>query len=539
MAGTEVSPAPLEAILCTEELDRRGSREPDFEKENRALVTLIQTLNNSPHTILQVLTDTILDVLECGSAGISLLTEESGVQRFYWPAIAGAWQSHIGGGTPRNFGPCGDVLDRKAPLLFRNVELRYTYLQPVTPRVEEALLVPFFVGEEAVGTIWAIAHDDRKFNAEDRRLLLSLAQFASAAYQSVSERRASRHLAAIVASSDDAIISKNLDGVISSWNNSAERLFGYSAEEAIGKHITLIVPSDRLDEEAMIIAQIRRGERVEHFETIRRSKDGKLLDISLTISPVRDETGRVIGASKIARDITERREAEKARKESELSARLLQVQDAERRRIARELHDGVGQLLVAIGMNVAQVLNEKEKLDPLTAKCVEENRGLIDQASTDIRTVSYLLHPPMLDEVGLRSALKLYLEGFAARSKIEVTMELDSDVGRLSQDQELSLFRIAQECLANVHRHSGSSTALVRLSKTSGEIELLIKDAGQGIDPRIQSKINAGVCMGVGLRGMQERVRLIGGTLTISSDETGTSVRVVLPAPEHLTNSPE
>ena len=245
--------------MVTEELSRRISRAPDYEKENRALATLVQVLADSPQNILQVLADTILDVLECGSAGISLLTKEDGGKRFYWPAIAGAWKPYIGGGTPRDFGPCGDVLDRDAPLLFKDIELRYTYFNAVLPKVKEALLVPFYAGGRAVGTVWAVAHDEHKFDAEDKRQLTSLGRVASAAYQSEVAVNASRHLAAIVESSDDAIISKNLDGIISSWNRSAERLFGYSAEEAIGQHITLIIPADRHDEEVAIIERLRRA----------------------------------------------------------------------------------------------------------------------------------------------------------------------------------------------------------------------------------------------------------------------------------------
>ena len=135
---------------------------------------------------LQTLADKILEVFDAGSAGVSLLTKEDGGKRFYWPAIAGVWKPHIGGGTPRDFGPCGDVLDRNAPLMFRHFERRYTYFLQVTPPVEECLLVPFYVEGKAVGTIWAIAHDDRRqFDAEDMRQLVSLGRFASSAYQAV------------------------------------------------------------------------------------------------------------------------------------------------------------------------------------------------------------------------------------------------------------------------------------------------------------------------------------------------------------------
>jgi len=522
-------PVALESILCTEELNRRPSRPPDYDKENRALIALIQALVDSPNDILQTLANTILEILDCGSAGISLLTRDGG-KRFYWPAIAGNWKEHIGGGTPRDFGPCGDVLDLNRPLLFKHVERRYTYFEPVKPAVEEALLVPFYLGGKAVGTVWAVTHDERhRFDAEDERQLETLARFASAAYQTATSHDAFKQLAAIVESSEDAIISKNLDGVISSWNQSAERIFGYTAEEAVGKNITLIIPPDRRDEETAILERLRRGERIDHFETVRMRKDGVLLNISITISPVKDDLGRVVGASKVARDITDRKEAEESRKKAEFSAKLLQAQDAERRRIGRELHDGLGQLVIAIKMNASQVFKEKNRLSPSASRCVTENVELIGQAIAEIRTVSYLLHPPMLEEVGLLSALAWYADGFAERSKVKVALELASDLGRLPEDYELSLFRVAQECLANVHRHSGSATAAVKLMRTSKEIKLEVTDAGKGIDKYLQSKIASGASLGVGFRGMQERVKLMGGRLAVQSSDHGTSVAVTLP----------
>ena len=143
---------PLESVLRTELLHQRPSRPADYATENRALSALVQALADSPSTILQKLTDTILDVLKVGSAGISLLSKDE--QAFQWPAIAGVWHPHVGGGTPRDFGPCGNVLDANAPLLFTHPEQRYPYLQAATPLIDECLLVPFSVDGKAVGTIW-------------------------------------------------------------------------------------------------------------------------------------------------------------------------------------------------------------------------------------------------------------------------------------------------------------------------------------------------------------------------------------------------
>jgi PAS domain S-box-containing protein len=187
-----VPTASLQSILRTEELDRRPSRRPPgYERENCALVKLTSALADSPNTILQILAETILDITQCDSAGLSLLTKDGKTPdvrgtRFYWPAIAGRWNPHVGGVTPRNFGPCGDVLDQNRTLLFRHFERRYPSLLPLVPPAEECLLVPFYVAGEAVGTIWAIMHSDRRnFDSEDGRVMASLGKFASSAYQAL------------------------------------------------------------------------------------------------------------------------------------------------------------------------------------------------------------------------------------------------------------------------------------------------------------------------------------------------------------------
>ncbi len=196
--------APLESVLCMEELKRRPTRPPDFESETQALQALVQALADSPRTILQTLADTMVEVLQSGSAGLSLLTRDG--TRFYWAAIAGAWAPHQGGGTPRDFGPCGDVLNRCTPMLFTHWERRYPYLSEATPLADEGLLVPFYVDGKPVGTIWAIVHDGhRRFDAEDLRLLESLGHFASAAYQAVETLGAADQRRAAISLTEDAI----------------------------------------------------------------------------------------------------------------------------------------------------------------------------------------------------------------------------------------------------------------------------------------------------------------------------------------------
>jgi PAS domain S-box-containing protein len=201
------------------------------------------------------------------------------------------------------------VLDRNTALLFSHPERDFPYFGEVTPLLDEGLLIPFYINGEAVGTIWVVAHDEScRFDAEDLRVMTNLGTFAAAAYQNLLSLNATRRIASIVESSDDAIVSKTLKGTITSWNRGAARLFGYMAEEVIGKPITILIPPDRQDEERTIIERIRRGERIDHYETIRRRKDGSLVPISLTISPVRNGDGKIIGASKIARDISERKQ---------------------------------------------------------------------------------------------------------------------------------------------------------------------------------------------------------------------------------------
>jgi PAS domain S-box-containing protein len=378
--------------------------------------------------------------------------------------------------------------------------------------------------------------------------------------------RTSNLLAAIVDSSDDAIISKGLDSIITSWNKGAERLFGYTEAEAIGRHITLIIPEDLRGEEADIINRLKQGQRVDHFETVRVRKDGTLLDLSLTISPVKDAGGRVIGASKVARDITEAKRIARSLRESEerlralsdgleiqvrvrtrqleqrnaeilqqseqlreLSNRLLQTQDEERRHIARELHDSAGQLIAALGMNLAGI-TQRAGDNAALSKALEDTQNLVQQLNREIRTTSYLLHPPLLDESGLPGAIRWYMDGLAERSGLDIDLDIPDAFGRLPEDIELAVFRIVQESLTNIHRHSGSKTARIRLSRDACSVGLEIQDHGKGISGEKLAAIKA-QRTGVGITGIRERVRHFNGLMDIQSNGTGATISVTLPFP--------
>ena len=364
-------------------------------------------------------------------------------------------------------------------------------------------------------------------------------------------------LAAIVNSSEDAIVSKTLDGIITSWNAGAERLFGYTASEALGQHISLIIPVNRRDEETVIIERIKQGKPIEHFDTVRVRKDKTQLDISLTISPIRDASGKIVGASKIARDITQRKRIERELRESEeryrtladaletqvqfrtqelerrnselrdLSARLLESQDAERRHIARELHDSAGQTLTALDLQLARI-GEDAKIGLPLAKDVQNAEELVQHLAREIRTTSYLLHPPLLDETGISSALSWYVQGLAERSSLEIDLKIPENFGRLPSEMEVVIFRLVQECLTNIHRHSGSKTALIRVERDRNAVRVKVEDQGKGMSPERLAEIQSHGT-GVGIRGMRERVRHFHGDLVIESNGSGTKVYATLP----------
>jgi signal transduction histidine kinase len=220
------------------------------------------------------------------------------------------------------------------------------------------------------------------------------------------------------------------------------------------------------------------------------------------------------------------------RRSRRLTAQLLQVQDEERRRIARDLHDSTGQTLACLVINLSLLHNKIEKVSPELGSAVAESVELARQVSADLRTISYLLHPPMLDEMGLAPALQCYVQGLRKRSQINVTFQLENDLGRLPTNCETAIFRIVQAALTNIQLHSGSQTALIHLQRSVDTVILMIKDEGKGIPPeKLSQVVEPTGTHGLGLRGIRERVEDLGGRFEIASGGQGTQITVVIPVP--------
>jgi PAS domain S-box-containing protein len=327
-------------------------------------------------------------------------------------------------------------------------------------------------------------------------------------------------LASIVESSDDAIVSEDLNGVIASWNPGAERLFGHTADQVVGSSVTILFPPDLQYDESAMLKRVRGGERIEHYETVRRRKDGNLVDVSLTVSPVRNAAGRVTGVSTIARDISARKKAE--------YERLLALQVEERRRIASELHDSTAQHLAAVGLNLMRIragASEEGK----TLDILGETEGSLEEATKGLRAFTYLLRPPDLQSEGLSAALERYVEGFGRRTGLKITVQSSRRVDQLSLPLQLTLLRIVQEALTNVHRHASATCVSVKCRRVGKRLILLISDDGQAAEKSAGHQSGTPIEVGVGIPEMIARMQQLGGNLQIDSGPNGTSVRATVP----------
>jgi len=324
--------------------------------------------------------------------------------------------------------------------------------------------------------------------------------------------------AAIVESSDDAIIGADRKGTITHWNKGAERLYGYSASEAIGKDIAFLQPTDP-SESKHILARVLDGKQLREYETVRQRKDGTRVSVALTISPILDSEGQITGKSAIARDITERKRAEEVL--SGMSRRLIEAQEQERTRIARELHDDINQRLALLAVELEQV---RENPTEPEARLLELQRKT-QEIANDVQALSHELHSAKLEYLGAVSGMRSWCREFAERRKMEIEFKSSEGLTSVSSDVGLCLFRVLQEALHNAARHSGVGRVEVQLSEHAGEVHMVINDQGRGfeIERAMQGK-------GLGLTSMQERVRLMRGKIYIrSTPMAGTTVHVQLP----------
>jgi PAS domain S-box-containing protein len=349
-------------------LQQRPSRPRDHARENAALLTLAGALTESRQTILEILADTILRVTDADSSGLSLLTSDGATpddkgQRFYWPAIKGIWNQYIGAETPRNFSPCGDVLDRNCALLFRHFERRYSYLLPVLPAAEECLVAPFYVRGKAVGTIWAMMHSDRRlFDSEDQRLMSVLRQFTSVAYETlgtIDDLKSQIHARdeaesrlreltrvevgvilagletqvrtreefhrVVVETASDVVVSVDHNGDILLANQATTTTFGYEPSGLIGQPLTMLMPEYLRD---LHTAGLKRYQENGHrhinwqnTELIGLRKNGEEFPIEVSFGESTNNGHRVFTG--FIRDISERKRAEEALRASERDLSLI------------------------------------------------------------------------------------------------------------------------------------------------------------------------------------------------------------------------
>ena len=514
--------APLETILRTEELHRRPWRPPDYEKENRALVALVSALADSPGTILQTLVEKVREALPADSAGLSLLTKDE--KRFYWAAIAGAWQPHIGGGTPRDFGPCGDVLDRNVSMLFTHWEQRYPYLRPATPLAEEGLLVPFYVNGKAVGTIWAIAHNDRrKFDAEDLRLLERLGRFASAAYQAVAsiddlkfqiaEREkaetAVRELATGLQAKIRCLVNSNIIGIciwdvegrIIEANEAFLHIVGYGRGDPASGRLrwTELTPPEWREPDEQALSELAANGICKPFEKEYFRKDGSRVPVLVGAACLEERRDEGVA---FVLDLTERKRAEAESRESERRYREAQMELAHANRVAT-----MGQLTASIAHEVNQpigaaIAHANAALNWLRPQPpnLEEVRRALDfivksgvRASEVIDRVRALTKkaPPRKDRLEINEAILQVIalaQNEMANNGILVRTQLAAALPAIQGDR-VQLQQVILNLLINaIEAMSGMRERprelLISTAKTDSEgVLVAVRDSGPGLAP--------------------------------------------------------
>jgi len=561
--------ASLESILCTEELQRRPSRGPDYEKENHAFVKLVSGLADSPSTIFQTLAETIQDITQCDSAGLSLLTRDGKTpdvcgQRFYWPAIAGMWNPHVGGGTPRNFGPCGDVLDQNRTLLFRHFERRYPYLMPVIPAAEECLLVPFYVAGKAVGTIWAIMHSGRrKFDAEDDRVMASLGKFASSAYQAlahiedlkiqVAEREKAeaevRELASgleakirrLVEANVVGIVMWNLEGAITEANDAFLRMVQFDRKDLASGRVrwTDLTPVEWRGRDERALADLNASGIFQPFEKEYFRKDGSRVPVLLGGALFEGDGNEGVA---FVLDLTEQKRAQEMLQEAQQTLYTTQGELAQVSRLttmgelAASIAHEVNQPLTAVTNNANACLRllARHNLDPeVLRRALEEIVADGTRASAVIARIRAFMKktPAEKKELDINDVIQEVL-ALARRElsenrvllELQLTKALPHVLADRVQLQQVLLNLIMNAVEAMTAVTDGRRMLSVQSQvDESGDVMVMVRDSGTGLgsegdrvfNPFFTTKSNG---MGMGLPISRSLIEGYGGRLWASSN---------------------
>ena len=493
-----------------------------------------------PFAMLYLLTDS--EIIQAGSTGASEMVADA----TNWPLLAAA--------------------DSQTPTLIENLHERFSDIvcPPWPEPVTSAYVLPVRMPGAAMQAVLVLGISPRlPFDYRYRTFFELVGNRIIGLLQNETHTlelaQAAKRFKDLSQADPFGMVIGGLQGELNYVNPAFLKVLGYTeAEVSSGKvRWDCLTPPEYAEADAKAVEQLRVSGRCDVYEKVYLAKDGRRIPILIGASVI----GYASGDPEIAAFITDltplkaaqqalraaneelemkvtertaelnaevadRQRAEKSLRE--LTGRLLRTQDEERRHMARELHDHAGQTLAALAMNLSGLQRAAKGKDPKILNLAAESQQLSEDLSTEIRTLSYLLHPPLLDEAGLTSAVRWYVDGFSQRSKIKVDVEIPAELERLPRELELVIFRVVQESLTNIHRHSGSATAKICLSQTESAVKFEISDQGKGISEEKQQEMKAAKA-GVGVRGMEERVRQFDGTLEIVSDQSGTKVVGVLP----------
>jgi PAS domain S-box-containing protein len=551
VAGTRRDGSPVQA-LCNLTLVDDGEQPPlveavlldvtprrQAEETVRSLLRISETLNS------RLDLDMLLDDLV--REATSLVDAEGGWAGLRTPegmtihrTLVGARDTALNYLWPAGHGLAGRLIDDPTPYLTNDAQSDPLVTRELAERfsIRSALAVPILDAHGEVIGFFEI-HNRRAgggFSLADQEKLVAVSRIVSIAIQNAlayrkvlradeALRESEQRYRDLVENANDIIFTRDLAGNFTSFNRAAERVTGFRREEALRMNIAQITVPDGPRTAPLPSRAADGGPAPHDLEIVARDGRRVALEVSTRLLY---EDGRPVGVQGIARDVTERKRAEKTLRE--LSGHLLRLRDAERRRIARELHDSTAQSLAALAMNLARVKEAGATLDASATRALTESLELAASCSREIRTLSYLLHPPLLDELGLAAALRWYADGFAQRSGIEVALEVAPELGRLHQEVELALFRVVQESLTNIHRHSGSSRAAIHVLAAASDVVLRVVDEGRGLPVAAGAEAESALAgVGVGIAGMRERIRQLGGRMEIRSGREGTTVEAVLP----------